>query len=197
MPPSPALRDTARGAVRGEVMRQAWLLFARDGFEATTVEQIAAAAGMSRRTFFRYFAGKEELVLERLLESGEELAAALAARPDDEPAWPALRRAFDQLVEVQEAHAERSRPLQLMLRDEPSLRGVLTERHRRWLELLVPLVEQRLPARSGRRGPDARARALTSCALACLQEAQELWAEHDGARLGPLLDEAMDAVATP
>ena len=46
-----SLRDHARGAVRDEVMRQAWLLFSEQGFEATTVDQIAAAAGMSRRTF--------------------------------------------------------------------------------------------------------------------------------------------------
>src|SRR6478735_7506224 len=90
-----SLRDHARGAVRDEVMRQAWLLFSEQGFEATTVDQIAAAAGMSRRTFFRYFAGKDELVLARLVESGENVAEALRGRPADEPVWKSLRRAFD------------------------------------------------------------------------------------------------------
>src|SRR6476619_5394403 len=89
-----SLRDHARGAVRDEVMKQAWLLFADHGFEATTVDQVAAAAGMSRRTFFRYFAGKDELVLDRLLESGEGIATALAERPAAEDAWTALRAAF-------------------------------------------------------------------------------------------------------
>ncbi len=92
MTAGPTLRDHARGAVRDEVMRQAWPLFAEQGFEATTVDQIADAAGMSRRTFFRYFAGKDELVLERLVESGERIADALRGRPADEPVWPALRR---------------------------------------------------------------------------------------------------------
>src|SRR4029077_8820150 len=84
------LRDHARGAVREEVMRQAWLLFSAQGFEATTVDQIAAAAGMSRRTFFRYFAGKDELVLTRLVESGQSVVDALRLRPADEPVWVSL-----------------------------------------------------------------------------------------------------------
>lgn len=187
------LRDRARGAVREEVMRQAWDLFLRQGFEATTVDEIAEAAGMSRRTFFRYFAGKDELVLERLLVAGAEIAAALEARPSDEAAWPALRAAFDATVAVQEHYADRSRPLHLMLRDEPPLRASILERRRRWEELLVPLVALRL-------GPgvtvvdDPRPQAVTGAALACLEAAQELWAEGAERSLGDLLDDAMNAV---
>lgn len=189
------LRDHARGAVREEVLKQAWLLFAEQGFEATTVEQVAEAAGMSRRTFFRYFTGKDELVLERLVESGDRIAAALAARPAAEPAWPALRAAFDETVELQEQYADRSRPLQLMLRDEPGVRVPVLERRRRWQALLTPLVAVRLPERAGRRTPDLRAAALTASALSCLEIAQESWAEHPGSRLGTLLDETMATVA--
>ena len=98
------LRDHARSAVRDEVSKKAWLLFARQGFEATTVDQIAEAAGMSRRTFFRYFAGKDELVLDRIVASGRLVADALRDRPADEAAWPALRAAFDQTVSLQQQH---------------------------------------------------------------------------------------------
>ena len=189
------LRDHARGAVREEVLKQAWLLFAEQGFEATTVEQVAEAAGMSRRTFFRYFTGKDELVLERLIESGDRIAAALRARPATEPAWPALRNAFEETVLLQERYADRSRPLQLMLRDEPGVRVAVLERRRRWQQLLTPLVAERLPERSRRRTPDLRAAALTASALSCLEIAQETWAEHPGARLAGLLDETMATVA--
>ena len=193
--PSVTLRDHARGAVRDEVMKHAWNLFATQGFEATTVDQVAAAAGMSRRTFFRYFSGKDELVLERLLESGDRIARALRERPADESAWPALRAAFDETVRLQEKHADRSRPLQLMLRDEPAVRSSVLERRRRWQEVLTPLVAARLPRRRGGRGPDVRASALTAAALSCLEVAQETWADHPGSRLGTLLDQAMAAVA--
>lgn len=189
------LRDHARGAVREEVLKQAWMLFAEQGFEATTVEQVAEAAGMSRRTFFRYFTGKDELVLERLIESGDRIAAALRARPAVEPAWPALRNAFEETVLLQERYAEKSRPLQLMLRDEPGVRVAVLERRRRWQQLLTPLVAERLPERSRRRTPDLRAAALTASALSCLEVAQETWAEHPGSRLATLLDETMATVA--
>lgn len=188
------MREHARGAVRDEVMRRAWLLFGEQGFEATTVDQIAAAAGMSRRTFFRYFAGKDELVLERLQEAGGRVAAALGQRPADEPVWTALRAAFEEIVAPQEEHDDQARRVQLMLRDEPGVLASIEERRRRWLVLLAPLVAQRLPPRR-RRGPDSRAAAIAGSALACLDAAQEAWADNPGSALSTLLDEAMAAVA--
>ena len=190
------LREHARGAVRDEVMRRAWTLFAEQGFEATTVDEIAAAAGMSRRTFFRYFTGKDELVLERLLEAGDRVAAALRDRPADEPAWTALRVAFSEIVALQEQHVDRSRPLQIMLRDEPGVRASLLERQRRWHQMLTPLVAKRLSARDGASGPDVRAAALAASAVACLDAAQLVWAENPGSRLSLLLDEAMGAAGS-
>ena len=196
MPATPTtLRDRARGAVRDEVSKQAWRLFATQGFELTTVEQIAAAAGMSRRTFFRYFESKEDLVLDRLLESGESVVDAMRERPADESPWAALRRAFEAIVSLQEAHAVSSRPLQLMLHREPVLRGTVTELHRRWLESLTPLVAERMARRRAHRGPDVRAAAMTSSALACLEIAQTTWAGDPSVRLAPLLDEVMGAVS--
>jgi AcrR family transcriptional regulator len=195
MEPDMTLRDHARGAVRDEVSKQAWLLFAEQGYEATTVDQIAAAAGMSRRTFFRYFAGKDELVLDRLVESGRLVAAALESRPSDEPAWPALRASFAETVRLQEAHARTSRRLQLMLRDEPALRTTVEARRRLWLDLLAPLTAQRLPATAAGDGAELRAAALTSSAIACLEASQAAWATRPGTSLGALLDDAMGTVA--
>lgn len=196
MPEAPTLRDHVRGAVRDEVMRAAWTLFSEQGFEATTVDQIAAAAGMSRRTFFRYFdGGKDDLILQRIVAAGEQIAAELEARPTEEGAWPALRAAFDVVVRPQEQNAAQARSLVLMLRTEPGARPSLLERRRRWEVLLIPLVAARLPRRNGGRGPDVRATALTASALACLEIAQDAWADHAGTRLSTLLDHAMAAVS--
>ncbi|MET0928226.1 MAG: TetR family transcriptional regulator [Aeromicrobium sp.] len=189
-----SLRDRARGAVRDEVAKHAWTLFVAQGFEATTVDQIAEAAGMSRRTFFRYFEGKDELVLAQLVESGQPIADELRARPASESAWPALRAAFTLIVDLQEEHANKSRPLLLMLRDESALRTTLEARRRLWLELLAPLTAERLPARSDT-GPDVRAAAVTGSAMACLEAAQAAWAEHPGSSLARLLDAGMEAVS--
>jgi AcrR family transcriptional regulator len=186
MDPAVTLRDHARSAVRDEVSRHAWALFATHGFEATTVDQIAEAAGMSRRTFFRYFAGKDALVLERLVESGELLAATVQARPAGESAWTALRASFQVTVDLLETHADTARPLQIMLREEPALRATAETRRRLWIE--------RLPTSPGG-DVGVRAVAVTGSALACLDAAQAAWAEHPGASLTELLDATMGAVA--
>ena len=194
----PTLRDRAREAVRDEVSRQAWRLFGLQGYAATTVDEIAEASGMSRRTFFRYFGGKDELVRDRLDKAGEEVAEALFARPPDERAWTALRRAFDVNVALQERHVEATRPLLLMLRDESALRAVLVDRRRRWVELLVPEVTRRIVAQPDFRSvpqPDPRSVAITAAAIACLESAQELWARGGDRSLAGLLDESMGAVA--
>jgi AcrR family transcriptional regulator len=189
---TPTLRDHAREAVRAEVQRQAWLLFSEHGFEATTVDRIAAESGMSRRTFFRYFASKDDLVLARMVESGAELVEVLEARPDGERPWAALRGAFQVIVDKQLGQPDRSRRLQLMLRDEPAVRATVEEWRRRWTALLTPVVARRLPP-----GDDyvaLRAEAITRSALECLESAQELWAERED-DLSRLVDEAMRAVA--
>jgi AcrR family transcriptional regulator len=185
------LREVARNAVRDEVVRAAWELFVEQGFEATTVEQIAEAAGMSRRTFFRYFAGKDELILDKLLEVGDRVAEALAARPERERAWPALRAALDVVVQAQDAAPDPSRRLGRLLRDEPGTRGTMEERRRRWTETLGPLVAARLPSSDATAG-----RAVAGAALACYDAATDAWIDAPRARFGSLLDTAMQAVGS-
>ncbi|MFJ8364565.1 TetR/AcrR family transcriptional regulator [Streptomyces sp. NPDC093984] len=75
-------------------------LFAAKGYDNTTLEEVAAAAGVSRRTLFNYFRNKEDLALSGLDEQGELIAARLAERPADEDPWAALRAAFQVLDEI-------------------------------------------------------------------------------------------------
>jgi AcrR family transcriptional regulator len=65
-------------------------LFDQQGYEATTVEQIAAAANVSRATFFNYFAGKDATLLDQDPEERREWRALIAERPPDEPLWDSL-----------------------------------------------------------------------------------------------------------
>src|SRR6185369_972906 len=114
--PAPvALRERTRRLMRAELMDIAMALFAQQGYEATTIDELAQAAGMSKRTFFRYFGSKEDLVLGNQESIGGELAAALAARPASEPAWPALRRAFDLVLDRMDASPDRAAVLLRML----------------------------------------------------------------------------------
>lgn len=92
-------RDIARAAVRAELAQVAFELFRREGFENVTVNDLAAAAGVSRSTFLRYFSTKEDAVLDAVDAQGGRIADALRARPAGEDDWTALRHALDTVVE--------------------------------------------------------------------------------------------------
>ena len=104
--PSLGLRELKKQRTRATIVDVASGLCARQGYEKTTVEQIAAAAEVSPRTFSRYFPSKEAVIGALIEETAEHIAAALAAQPTDITEHDALVRAH---VEVFRA-AERGEP---------------------------------------------------------------------------------------
>src|SRR5512134_2512284 len=84
------LQERKQELVRNELASAAWDLFGKKGYEATTVAEIAAAARVSRRTFFRYYASKEDVLTETTDELAEAMLAAMAERPRDEPPLVAI-----------------------------------------------------------------------------------------------------------
>lgn len=93
-PPVEGLRERRRQRTLARLEEVAIRLFSERGYDAVTVDDIAAEAEVSRRTFFRYFPGKEEVLFADNHRRLDELRAALAARPGEEPALTALRRAI-------------------------------------------------------------------------------------------------------
>lgn len=187
------LRERTRLAVRGEISAAAMRLFAEQGFENTSVEQIAAAAGISSRSFFRYFQTKEDVVLGNLAEAGARLQDALEARPAGEEAWAALRAAFDVLIPGPSADAAEARRIPRMLVETPALRARHLEKQLHWQELLVPDIQRRLGPATHL--PDARAASLVAAALSCLDAAIAAWAVTDAPTpVGAILDDAIAAV---
>ncbi|MYT25179.1 TetR family transcriptional regulator [Streptomyces sp. SID7760] len=91
--PAPGLRERKKRRTRDALLRAALLLFVAQGYEQTTVDEITDAVDVSQRTFFRYFANKEEVAfaVQDLVES--HFVAALRARPVSEGPLEALRRA--------------------------------------------------------------------------------------------------------
>jgi AcrR family transcriptional regulator len=75
------LREITRRAVRAQIADTAMALFVAHGFEQTTVDQIAAAVGISTRSVFRYFATKEDMVVGHLNEIGDKRADATVPIP--------------------------------------------------------------------------------------------------------------------
>ncbi|MFI6204884.1 TetR family transcriptional regulator [Streptomyces sp. NPDC051041] len=114
--PRPGLRERKKQRTRDALLRAALELFTAKGYERTTVDEIAEAVGVSQRTFFRYFASKEEAAffVARLAES--HFLAALRERPPGEPPLQALRRAvLDSWDTIGEA-IEQLVPLELHMR---------------------------------------------------------------------------------
>lgn len=167
-------------------------LFLDQGFDNTTVEQIARDAGVSRSTFFRYFITKEDVVLGDIAERGLLVKHALEERPSDEPAWDALRSALSALTTIEPPTT--TLKISRMLLETESLRARQAEKRRRWLELLVPDIERRLGIEPDSR-TDPRARALVACVLTCLDIATEMWTANDGEG-DPvvMLNSALDAI---
>ena len=89
--PRPGLRELKKQRTRDALVRAALELFVSRGYDGTTVDDIAAAVDVSQRTFFRYFAGKEEVAffVPRLAES--HLVEAVRGFPPGEAPVDALR----------------------------------------------------------------------------------------------------------
>jgi AcrR family transcriptional regulator len=84
------LRERKKLAVWRTIRSTALRLFDERGFEAVSVEEIAAASDVSRSTFFNYFASKEAVVFDQDPEELDHLRALIAARPAEEPLWDSL-----------------------------------------------------------------------------------------------------------
>src|SRR5216684_2163838 len=78
---APTLQARKQQVVRDAIWDAAIDLFAEKGFDETTVDDIAEAAGVSRRSFFRYFASKSDLMAHGMVNYGAELSAAIDACP--------------------------------------------------------------------------------------------------------------------
>ena len=187
------LRERTRRAVQAEISETAMRLFVEQGFDTTTIDQIAQQAGISRRSFFRYFATKEDVVLGNLADRGRAIQAALVARPADEPAWEALLGAFA-VLKGPDYPLETGLRISTMLLETPSLRARHLEKHLEWQALLVPEIQRRLGGDLGPPG-DPRAAAIVAAALVCLDVATETWTRAGGeGDIEKLFDLAVAAV---
>jgi len=188
------VRERTRRAVRGELTQLAKELFVEKGYDETTIDDLAAAAGMSKRTFFRYFASKEELVMGKYEVFGEQLAEDLAARPADELLWASLRQVFGRVVEHMESETQGATAVAMenIVRDHPALNASYLERVSRMQELVLDQAR----TRTGQQDPtDPRTPAIVGAAFSCLIAAWTTWLSSNQARpFGDLLDQAMDAI---
>ncbi|MFE9602458.1 mycofactocin system transcriptional regulator [Streptomyces hokutonensis] len=173
-----------RVASRAELERVGFALFERQGFEYTTIDHIAAAAGIGRRTFFRYFASKNDLVWGEFEEQLVRLRSLLAAVADDVPVMEALREVVTEFNRFDSAVVPwHRRRMHLILR-VPALRAHSTLRYASWQMAISECVA----AREGVPVTAASPRLIGHLALAAAVTAYELWLDDESADLAELLD---------
>jgi mycofactocin system transcriptional regulator len=176
---------------RGELEHVAFELFGRNGFERTTVDDIAAAAGIGRRTFFRYFRSKNDVPWGDFDAMLRRMRERLDGCPPQRPLMEVVREALLDFNRVPAAEQPwHRRRMELILRT-PALQANSTLRYADWRAVLAGFVGERLGRPADSLVPQTIAHATLGVAVA----AYEQWLRHDGAELTALLDEAMRELA--
>jgi AcrR family transcriptional regulator len=185
------LRERKKLRTRGEITEAALRLFAERGFDGTTVEDIAAAADVSRRTFFRYFARKEDVILGWKHEMALLLRAALAERPASESAFEAAHRAMATVAGGYAAQPRLALGLLRLFELAPVLKPEAA--HDSWDVALTEGIAARLGVDPA---ADPRPRLVALVSFAVLNAAVQEWGAGGGeADLLELLDRSFDALS--
>jgi TetR/AcrR family transcriptional regulator, regulator of mycofactocin system len=190
----PAAAPAAAGRVgrkrvtsRAELEHVAFELFERNGFERTTIDDIARAAGIGRRTFFRYFPSKNDVAWGSFDEELERMRAHLKAFPPRIPLMDAIRVAVVDFNRVPPEQVPWHRRRMKLILGTPALQAHSTLRYASWRQVIAEFAGQRLGQR-----PDALApRTIAYVALGVALAAYEQWLQAEDADLGDLLGTAM------
>jgi len=184
----PGLRELKKERTREAIQREALRLIASCGYDATTCEQIAAAAEVSPATLFRYFATKEDIVLQ---DSYDPLIAeAVLARPSHESSLTAVKRGLaDAIADVYQGDVETIRQRTALILSVPGLRA----RSREQQDSLVTHLTRALAERSGLSVTDFDLEVAASTCASALEVAVGRWA-RDGGDLPTLVDAAFVAL---
>lgn len=170
-----------------EIEQAAFRLFARHGFDATTLDAIATEVGVGRRTLFRYYSSKNDIPwgqFDRTLDGFREI---LAAMPANLPVNEAVHRgvlAFNEFpADAQPPHRERMR----LILQTPTLQAHSVLRYAEWRAVIAEYVAGRL----GLDPDDLVPRTVGHASLAIALSAYEQWLESPEASLAQLLDQSM------
>jgi AcrR family transcriptional regulator len=188
----PELRERRRQRMSLEIERAALELFAERGYASVTVEDIAAAADISERTFFRYFANKDDVLIVEERRRMDALRELLESQDPREPAWRALHNAILELSARLEADGRSS--LWARITDQaPELQAKLMA-HAATINdtVITELVAQRLHTD---RATDLRPAIITRSMIAASHIAYRRWLDGStGRSLTSLTEEALSVV---
>ncbi len=178
---------------RSELERISLAMFSERGFDVTSLDEIATAAGIGRRTFFRYFKSKNDVVWG---EFDTQLRAFARWFAECDPALPtveAIRAAVIDFNSFDRPATESLRNRMGLILSSPSLQAYSTLRYAAWRHVVAEFAADRL----GLRPDDLIPRALGHLALASALSAYEQWLADDDADLIELLRRSLALVGSP
>jgi mycofactocin system transcriptional regulator len=192
---APAPRRSSRGRPPGTSAREleviALKLFAERGFHETTVDQIAAAAGITKRTFFRYYDAKSDVLWNEFDHEVETIRSLLAAMPEDVPVMEAVRRA---VLEANHYRAEDVPELRMrmsLLSTVPDLAASATIHYDAWERAVAAFVARR----TGQPLESLYPLVVGRSVLAACRAAYERWSARADADLTVYLNAGLQALA--
>ncbi|WP_455569454.1 TetR/AcrR family transcriptional regulator [Streptomyces rubrogriseus] len=188
--PRPGLRERKKIKTREAIRAAAYGLIRQQGYEATTVEQIAERAEVSPSTVLRYFPTREDIVLTD--EYDPVMAAELAARPAGEPWSDSLRHVLRKALDLGAGEeAELARLRTRLLAEVPAVRARMLEN----MSATGRMLARAIADRTGLDPAGLEVRIVSMSLVGGLMEVSRYWAEHDHEEsLTELVDRALDAL---
>lgn len=189
------LRERKKIATKLALHESAMRLSVEHGYDTVTVEAIADAAGVSRRTFSNYFASKEEAMLHGDSMRLYALLDAVAARPDEESAWTALREGTATVLhELRQRRRDRSDSPDWLtrarvIRSHPALLAEQVATYASFERTLAVEIARRMPEESR---SATRVRVVAACFLAALRVGTQAWLDRgDDTSAAEFIDQAL------
>ncbi len=169
-----SLKEKKRGFVRAVFEEAAIELFARSGFEHVTIDDIGRHAGVSRRTFFRYFKTKEDVIASSVRGVGAEIVKNLGAQPPGIDSMAALEKAFIRVgIDRVEADSRSHTLIGLVMKTPPIRATVLYE-----TSLWGALIARELMRRRAFGGNLGRCELAAATSVVAFDYAQQRWLQR-------------------
>lgn len=165
----PGLRERKRAETHARIRSEAMKLFIANGFETTTLDEIAGAAGVSRRSLFHYFGSKEEIVFAAKADFPDIVVEAINRRPAEEPLLDMVENAFIDLAERYQTPDAKA--LAGLIHDTPALCAGDQAKY----EKMERALAQALADRKGLPESDVACRVTASAAIGIMKLATEAW----------------------
>ncbi|KRA97961.1 hypothetical protein ASD83_12920 [Devosia sp. Root685] len=182
------VREKKRRETRQRIVEAGLGLFKANGYEATTLDAIAAAAGISRRTFFHYFKSKDEILISMQAGLGEQLSAAIGREPAEKCPLTALRDAMLGLV-TPYAPAELL-VIDKLMRSSEIVQARKQASYIRDEALVLSALREHWPGE-----PEPQMRLLASFAIATVRLSLDSFSREEGRRsLATLVEESFEAL---